>query len=180
MRMFPMITWAVAEPSAGKMAAFAWEECPLAPITDMGALNGFYRNTQLQGHLVQDGLYLDSVPEFWTTGSDFPYRKKESDKEAGMGYAVLTTRGSNVYLHIWNSTGTELCFAAMKNRVLSARFLDGGAPVAFEQKDNRLLFRGLPVPLPDSIATTIILQVEGEPEPITSQTSFWIPGEPAT
>jgi hypothetical protein len=28
---------------------------------------------------------------------------------------------------------------------------------AFEQKDNRLLFRGLPVPLPDSIATTIIL-----------------------
>lgn len=132
MRMFPMITWAVAEPSAGKMAAFAWEECPLAPITDMGALNGFYRNTQLQGHLVQDGLYLDSVPEFWTTGS-------------------------NVYLHIWNSTGTELCFAAMKNRVLSARFLDGGAPVAFEQKDNRLLFRGLPVPLPDSIATTIIL-----------------------
>jgi hypothetical protein len=130
--MFPMITWAVAEPSAGKMAAFAWEECPLAPITDMGALNGFYRNTQLQGHLVQDSLYLDSVPEFWTTGS-------------------------NVYLHIWNSTGTELCFAAMKNRVLSARFLDGGAPVAFEQKDNRLLFRGLPVPLPDSIATTIIL-----------------------
>ena len=117
-----MITWAVAEPSAGKMAAFAWEECPLAPITDMGALNGFYRNTQLQGHLVQDGLYLNSVPEFWTTGSDFPYRKKESDKEAGMGYAVLTTRGSNVYLHIWNSTGTELCFAAMKNRVLSARF----------------------------------------------------------
>jgi len=78
-------------------------------------------------------------------------------KEAGMGYAVLTTRGSNVYLHIWNSTGTELCFAAMKNRVLSARFLDGGAPVAFEQKDNRLLFRGLPVPLPDSIATAIIL-----------------------
>jgi hypothetical protein len=117
--MFPMITWAVAEPSAGKMAAFAWEECPLAPITDMGALNGFYRNTQLQGHLVQDSLYLDSVPEFWTTGSDFPYRKKESDKEVF--------------------------------------FVDEF-----------------------SIATTIILQVEGEPEPITSQTSFWIPGEPAT
>ena len=92
----------------------------------------------------------------------------------------VTTRGSNVYLHIWNSTGKDLCFAEMKNRVISARFLDGGAPVAFEQKDNRLFLRGLPVPLPDPIATTIVLQVEGEPEPITPQTSFWIPGEPAT
>jgi len=75
---------------------------------------------------------------------------------------------------------SELCFAEMKNRVISARFLDGGAPVAFEQKDNRLFLQGLPVPLPDPIATTIVLQVEGEPEPITLQTSFWIPGEPAT
>jgi alpha-L-fucosidase len=91
----------------------------------------------------------------------------------------VTTRGSNVYLHIPDSTGHELCFAEMKNRVLSARFLDGGAPVAFEQKGNRLFLRGLPVPLPDPIATTIVLQVEGEPETITPQTSFWIPGEPA-
>lgn len=29
------------------------------------------------------------------------------------------------------------------------------------------------------IVTTIVLQVEGEPEPITPQTSFWILGEPA-
>jgi alpha-L-fucosidase len=92
----------------------------------------------------------------------------------------ITTSGSNVYLHIFNSTGPELCFAEMKNRVISARFLDGGSPVVFEQKENRLFLRGLPVPLPDSIATTIVLQVEGEPEPITLQTSFWIPGEPAT
>ena len=91
----------------------------------------------------------------------------------------VTTRGSNVYLQIWNSTGKDLCIAEMKNRVISARFLDGGIPVAFEQKDNRLFLRGLPVPLPDLIATTIVLQVEGEPEPITPQTSFWIPGEPA-
>ena len=92
----------------------------------------------------------------------------------------VTTRGTNVYLHIWNSTGKDLCFAEMKNRVLSARLLDGGVPVAFEQKDNRLFLRRLPVPLADPIATTIVLQVEGEPEPITPQTSFWIPGEPAT
>ena len=91
----------------------------------------------------------------------------------------VTMRGRNVYLHIWNSTGKDLCFAEMKNRVLSARFLDGGAPIRFEQNDNRLFLQGLPIPLPDPIATTIVLKVEGEPEPITPQTSFWIPGEPA-
>lgn len=92
----------------------------------------------------------------------------------------VTTRGNNVYLHIWNSTGAELCFAEIKNKVLSAKFLDGGQPIAFEQKADRLFLRGLPVPLRDPIATTLVLQVEGEPEALTPQTSFWIPGEPAT
>jgi alpha-L-fucosidase len=91
----------------------------------------------------------------------------------------VTTHGNKVYLHVWNSPGTELCFAEMKNRVLCARFLDGGGNVACEQRGERLLLRGLPCPLPDPIATTIVLEVEGEPEPITPQTSFWIPGEPA-
>jgi alpha-L-fucosidase len=92
----------------------------------------------------------------------------------------VTTRGNKVYLHIWNNTGPELCFAEMKNRVQSARCLDGGEAIAFEQKADRLVLRGLPVPLRDSLATTIVLQVEGDPETLTPQTSFWIPGEPAT
>jgi len=92
----------------------------------------------------------------------------------------VTTHGNKVYLHVWNSPGTELCFAEMKNRVLCARFLDGGGNVACEQRGERLFLRGLPCPLPDPIATTIVLEVEGEPEPLTPQTSFWIPGEPAT
>lgn len=91
----------------------------------------------------------------------------------------VTTRGRNVYLHVWNSPGSELCFAELKNRVLSARLLDGGTEIGFEQKHDRLLLRGLPELAPDSIATTIALEVEDEPETITPQTTFWIPGEPA-
>ncbi len=87
-----------------------------------------------------------------------------------------TTRGSTVYLHIWNGTGSELCFPELKNRVKSARFLDNGRPVAFEQNGDRLILRDLPDPLPDPIATTIALEVEGEPEALTTQTTFWIPG----
>jgi len=95
-------------------------------------------------------------------------------------WGKVTTRGSNVYLHIWNSTGSELCFAEIKSRVTSAKLLDGGEHLSFDQSDDRLVLRGLPVPLRDPIATTIVLQVEGEPEAITPQTSFWIPGEPAS
>jgi len=88
---------------------------------------------------------------------------------------VLPGRETDHPGHAFDFPGSE----EMKNRVISSRFLDGGAPVEFEQKGNRLFLRELPVPLPDPIATTIVLQVEGEPEPITPQTSFWIPGEPA-
>lgn len=88
----------------------------------------------------------------------------------------ITVKGGRVYLHIRNGTGPELCWAEMKNKVISARWLRGGAPVAFEQKGERLFLRGLPVPLPDRLANTLVLEVEGEPEPLTPQTSFWIPG----
>ncbi len=88
----------------------------------------------------------------------------------------ITTRGNTVYLHIFDGTGPELCVAEIKNRVLSARLLDGGAPVEFEQHSDRLFLRGLPDPLVDPIATTIALEVEGEPQALKEQISFWIPG----
>jgi len=40
----------------------------------------------------------------------------------------------------------------------------------------RLFLRDLPDPLPDSPITAIAVEVEGRPEPVTAQTSFWIPG----
>lgn len=85
-------------------------------------------------------------------------------------------KGSRIYLAIRNTPGAELCWAECKNRVLSARWLDGGAAIAFEQKGERLFLRGLPVPIPDPLASVIELEVEGTPQPITVQTSFWIPG----
>ena len=90
----------------------------------------------------------------------------------------VTTRENHIYLHIWNGTGEELCFAEVKNRVLSARFLDSGSPISFEQKDQRVVLRNLPKVLPNPIATTIVLEVEGRPEASNPQTTFWIPGEP--
>jgi alpha-L-fucosidase len=92
----------------------------------------------------------------------------------------VTTQGNRIYLHIWNRPGSELCWAELKNKVLSASWLHDGTPIAFEQKGERLFLRGLPLPLPDPLVSTIRLEVEGTPEALTKQTSFWIPGEPAS
>lgn len=89
-------------------------------------------------------------------------------------WGAVTTRDNLVYLHVWRHPGQDLRFAEMRNRVLSARFLDGGAPISFTQEGNLVLLSGLPDTL-DPISTTIVLEVAGEPEAITSQTSHWIP-----
>jgi alpha-L-fucosidase len=91
----------------------------------------------------------------------------------------VTVKGNRVYLHIRNGMGSELCWAELKNKVKRAWWLDGGATVAFEQKGERLFLRDLPVPLPDKLASTIVLEVNGKPATLTEQTTFWIPGEPA-
>lgn len=91
-------------------------------------------------------------------------------------WGCVTVKGGRVYLHIRNGTGSELCWAELKNRVLSARWLHDGAPVEFEQKGERLFLRGLPTPLPDALASVLVLEVEGKSEPLTAQTIFWIPG----
>ena len=77
-------------------------------IMDLGTLDGFYRHTQLQGHLVQDGLNLYQVPDFWCTGSDFPYLKKESAKEVFFVDEFSVTRFLGGYNQDWNHNGRQL------------------------------------------------------------------------
>lgn len=88
---------------------------------------------------------------------------------------TITTRGSTAYLHLFHSPGPELRLCEIANKVLSARRVADGAEVSFEQTADRLTLRGLPVPLPDPLCTTIALKLEGEPQPLRPQTTFWIP-----
>jgi alpha-L-fucosidase len=91
-------------------------------------------------------------------------------------WGKVTARGNKVYLNIFCGTGTQLCYGEIKNRVRSAKFLDTGEPVAFEQLGGRLFLRGLPERLSDPIATTLVLELDGPPQALRAQTSFWIPG----
>jgi alpha-L-fucosidase len=91
-------------------------------------------------------------------------------------WGKVTVKGNQAYLIICESPGSELCYAEIQNKVLSAKYLETGEALEFEQKDGRLFIRNLPVPLIDPIATTIVLELDGEAKAIREQTSFWIPG----
>ncbi len=91
-------------------------------------------------------------------------------------WGLLTMRGNKVYLIVICSPGKTLCLAEVKNRVLSARYLDGGGEISFQQEKDRLFLHDLVDPLPDPLGTVIEIEVEGYPEPLVQQTSFWIPG----
>ena len=86
-----------------------------------------------------------------------------------------TVNGNRIYLHIFNGVGPQLRVADIGNRILSARYLDGGAPVAFKQTKDLVVFTGVTHPLKDPIATTIVIEVEGTAQTTRTQTSFWIP-----
>jgi alpha-L-fucosidase len=118
--------------------------------------------------LREAGAWLRRNGEFLANSSRSPFSWNM--------FGRLTTKGNRVYVHVFSSTGSELCLAEINNRVLAARFVATGEPVPFEQRGARLFLRNLPVPLLDPIAMTIVLDVEGEPQAVTPQTTFWIPG----
>lgn len=132
-----------------------------------------------------DGAIPSASEEILHAVGDWLKRNGESiygSERSGLSWinsGRATVKGNHVYLHLWNDTGGEFCYAEIKNRALSAKLLDGGMPVDFEQIGERLFLRNLPNPQRDPIATTVAIEVEGTPEPITAQTTFWIPGEHA-
>lgn len=91
---------------------------------------------------------------------------------------VSTGLGENkVFLFFRHSPGAAFCWAELKNRVKAVRWRSTGEPVRFRQEGVHLFLEELPSPLPDPTMAVLELETEGPPEPLTAQTSFWIPGD---
>ena len=115
---------------------------------------------------------LDEVGA-WLRANDESVRASEPSPFPWNNVArPVTVRGNRVYLHFLVDPKGVYCWADLKNRVLAARWLDDGSPVAFERRGNRLFLRGLSWRAP---GRTVVLDVEGRPEPVAPQTTFWIP-----
>jgi alpha-L-fucosidase len=91
-------------------------------------------------------------------------------------WGKLTTRGNIVYAHLFHIATPELCIADIKNAVTRVRRCDTGQPVAFQRRGERLFVRGLPVLGPGALPVTLAIEVKGQPQPVSPQETFWIPG----
>ncbi len=115
------------------------------------------------------GAWLERNGEFLADSDRSPFSWNNSSR--------LTVKGNRVYVHLHSRPGEEFCLSEIKNRVLAANYVADGRPVKFvQQPDGRLFLQGLPDPLPDPLVTTIRLEVEGKPEALSPQKTFWIPG----
>jgi len=83
----------------------------------------------------------------------------------------VTLKRDRVYVHVMCWPGREMCVTGINNRVLKTYMLATGKRLPFEQKEDRLFIRGLPLRSPDPIATVVVLEIEGKPE--ATPPSFW-------
>ncbi len=118
--------------------------------------------------LRQAGAWLKRYGEFLPHSGRSPF--------SWNNFGNVTVRGRTVYLHVLHSTGASLCYAEIANHVLTVRLVGDNRPLPFHQVGPRLMVEGLPQPFPDPIGISIAVEVEGDPRPVTPQTSFWIPG----
>jgi len=75
----------------------------------------------------------------------------------------FTRHGNTAYFICHRWPGTELAIGGLQTKVLAARFLHGPA-IRFTQTADRLVLHDLPAQAPNSLASVIALQCDGEPK----------------
>ncbi len=115
--------------------------------------------------LRQSGAWVVRHREFLPRSGRQPFTWNNS--------ALVSVRGSAIYLHFFNDPGPSFRWAELANRVLAATCLTTGRPLAFSQRDGLVQLDGLHCE--DPVATVVRLDVDGEPRPLQEQGTFWIP-----
>ena len=90
--------------------------------------------------------------------------------------AKVTVKENRIYLHFLADPLGSFCWSEVKNKVRAVRFLATGQAISFRQEGEHLFLEKLPRPLPDDPITTVEIEVEGKPQPITEKSTFWIQG----
>ena len=83
----------------------------------------------------------------------------------------VCVRGSRVYLPV-RFEREKIRWGELKNKVLNVTQLDTGEKLNFCQEENRLSVEGIKW---SGLWTILAVDVEGTPEALTTQTTFWIP-----
>jgi len=107
---------------------------------------------------------LREVGQWLKRNGEFLPRSSRSPFALTTNWGRTTTKGNRIYLHVLTPSGPEVCLTDVKNRVLSARYLESGKRISFKQAKNRIVLKGLSFPPSEKIATTLVLEVKGKPQ----------------
>jgi len=78
-------------------------------------------------------------------------------------FANFTRKGTTLYVHVHAWPGAEWAIGGLRTTVKSARLLPEGEPVAFEQDEFRVRFKGLPAEAPDGPVSVLALECASVP-----------------
>lgn len=108
---------------------------------------------------------LRAMGAWMSRNSDSIYGSQRCPSGFGSSmFGKVTAKDNNAYLHIFRWPGQTATLVGIENRVLSARFLATGRPVAFRKtRDGKLILRNLPPDPPDPYDTVVKIALEGNP-----------------
>jgi alpha-L-fucosidase len=78
-------------------------------------------------------------------------------------FAGFTRQGNTLFMHVHFWPGSTVSLGGLRNKVKSAKFLNGAREIKFDQDDFRVRFTGLPEKAPDDPVTTIAIECDNEP-----------------
>ena len=113
---------------------------------------------------------LKTVGQWLKRNGEAVYGRLDRANYIGMSTATgrFSLKGKKLYFWCRNWPGRELTIGGFQTKLKSARFLVGGKRIVFEQKDNRIILKNMPVNSPDKLAgfTIIVLEFTRKPQHI--------------
>ncbi len=82
----------------------------MLPVQALGKGTGFYRNTQLQGHLVSNGLWMIDFPDYLKSGCDLPFVTNGSPLEVPLVDQFSVVRYLGGFPTNWSSRVNDLAY----------------------------------------------------------------------
>jgi alpha-L-fucosidase len=106
---------------------------------------------------------LSEVGEWMKRNGNTIYESQPCQPHTSV-YSSFTRSGNTLYMHVYFWPGRDVAISGLKQKVLSARLLHGGAALTVSQDGFRTHITGLPDTAPDSPVTTITIECDGVPE----------------
>ncbi|HXM45070.1 MAG TPA: alpha-L-fucosidase [Bryobacteraceae bacterium] len=115
------------------------------------------------GSIPEDSVRILTAVGRWMERNGPAIYQTEPCRVHASEFAGFTRKGNTLYMHVHFWPGETVALGGLVNKVLSAKLFATGQPVAFEQEQFRVRFKGLPKNAPDDPVTVLAIECDSEP-----------------